>query len=75
MDEAAIVSAINTKERHYKVDDKKLAQRWRIGLGPAKHTLKTTTQVGFRHAVHPLNRRYKTDIFHGYNAKRLNTTM
>ena len=47
----------------------------RIGLGPAQHNLKTTTQVVIRHAVHPLTRRYKTDIIHGYNAWSLNTTM
>ena len=72
--EAATVLEITTIERYSKVDAKKMAQRWRIGLGPAQHTLKTTTQVGIRHNFHPLTRRYMTDIIHGYNARRLNTT-
>ena len=67
--------AINTKECHYKVDDKTLTQRWRIGLGPAQQTLNTTTHVGIRHSFHPLARRYKTDIIYGYNTSRLNTTI
>ena len=43
--EVATFSEINTKERHSTVDAKTLAQKWRIGLGPAQQTLKTTTQV------------------------------
>ena len=35
-DKEAIVSSINTKERHFKVDSKTLAQRSRIGLDPAQ---------------------------------------
>ena len=75
LDEAATVSAITTKERHYKVDTKILEQIWRIGLCPAQQTLKTTTQVGIRHAVHPLTHRYKTYIIHGYNVRCLNMTI
>ena len=75
LDEAATVLANTTKERHSKVDAKTLAQIWMFGLGPAQQTLKTTTQVGIRHDVHPLSCWYKTDIIHGYNARRFNTTM
>ena len=74
-DEAATVSVINTNYHHSKVHSKTLEQIWTIGLGPIQHTLKTTTQVGIRHAVHPLTRRYKTDIIHCYNSRSLNTTM
>ena len=40
-----------------------------------KKNLNTTTQDGIRHDVHPLTNRYKTDITHGYNARRLNKTI
>ena len=52
-----------------------MAQICRIGLGPSQQTLNTTTQVGIIQTVHPLTRRYKTDIIHAYNARRLNTAM
>ena len=63
--QAATVLAITTNERHYKVDDKIVAQRWSIGLDPAQYTLKTTIQVGVRHAVYPLTHWYNTDLIHG----------
>ena len=72
MHEAGTLSEITTRDRHSKVDAKTLAQIWRIGLGPTQQTLKTTTQVGIRHAVNLLTHRYKTYIIHGYNARRLN---
>ena len=74
-DEAATVSEITKKEFHYKLDGKTLAQIWRIGLCHAQQALKTTTRVGIKYAVHPLTRRYKMDIIHGYNDRILNTTM
>ena len=68
---SSFVSAV-TNERHTtKVGYRDLARRWNIGLESAKRTLQTTTQVGIRQAVHPLSRRYKTDLIHGSNARRL----
>jgi len=64
------ISAV-TEERHSKVGYSELARRWRISLDSAKQTLKTTTQIGVRTAVHPLTRRYKTGLIHGHNARRL----
>ena len=74
LDEAATLSEITKKESHSKLDAKILVQIWRIGLRPAQYTLKTKTQVGIKHALHPLTCRYKTDIIHRYNARRLKTT-
>ena len=71
----ATVSAITKKECHAKLYAKTLAQRWIIRLGPEKQTLNNTTKFGIRHAVHPLTRWYKTNIIHGYNARRLNMTI
>jgi hypothetical protein len=48
-------------ERHSLVSPDNLARLWNIGLDAARHTLKTTTQIGVRHAVRPLSRRYQTD--------------
>ncbi len=60
------ISVITSKERHAKIGADDLARRWGIGLETARQTLKVTTQHGIRHAVHPLSRRYKTDIIlHG----------
>ena len=73
--EAAIVSEITTKEHHSKVVAKILSQIWKIKLGSSQQTLKTTTQVGVRHNVHPLTRLYKTGIIHGYNSSHISTTI
>ena len=65
LDEADIVLSITTQECHSKVDYKTLVQRWSIGLGPKQHNLKTTTQVGIRHAVQPLTCWYKKYTIQG----------
>ena len=64
------VAAI-TKEPHARVTPEDLAKRWRIGLQIAKQTLGVTTQLGIRHAVNPLTRRYRTDFLHSSNARRI----
>jgi transposase len=38
------------------------SSKFGVGLETAQQTLKVTTQKGIRHAVHPLSRRYRTDI-------------
>ena len=61
--------------RQYKADAKTLAKIWRIRLGSAQQTLKTTTQVGVRHSVHLLTRQYTANIIIGRKAGRLDMTM
>ena len=50
-----------SKERHTSVTPEDLSERWCIGLGQAKETLKRTTQRIVRLAVMPLARRYRAD--------------
>ena len=54
-------AAVNSKQRHSEITPESLATKWKIGLQAAKDTLKATTQLGIRHAIHPLKRRYRTD--------------
>jgi hypothetical protein len=54
------VSATQSSTRHPEVKAHTLAQRWGIGLEAAQRTLKVTTQLGIRSAIHPLHRRYRT---------------
>jgi len=58
---AVSVGATFSKTRHSKITPEELARKWRVGLQTARNTLKTTTQFGVRHAIHPLKRRYRTD--------------
>ena len=44
-----------------KVSPEELARKWNIGLQTAKDTLKVTTQIGIRTAVHPMTRRVRVD--------------
>ena len=55
------VSSIITNDRHSKVSPEELARKWNIGLQTAKDTLKVTTQIGIRTAVHPMTRRVRVD--------------
>jgi hypothetical protein len=68
------IHAINTMTRHSLSTAEDLARKWKIGLETARKTLNCTTQYGIRHALHPLTRRYRTDIFM-LNIKRLRTRM
>ena len=65
------ISAMTSRERHARVTAEDLASRWGIGIATAKATLKATTQLGIRTAVHPLTRRYRTDLIHATSARRL----
>ena len=63
-----------TETRHTTVTAEQLARKWGIGIEAAKATLKATTQYGVRHAIHPLSRRYRTDIMLSH-LRRLATTV
>jgi hypothetical protein len=55
------ISFLVAKNRHSHVSAEEVAKRFRCGLETARRTLKTTTQNGIRHAIHPLTRRYRVD--------------
>ena len=63
-----------TKDRHHPLTPASLAKKFGIGLACAKQTLKVTTQLGTRSAIHPLSRRYRTDFWSNRH-RRLNTTV
>jgi hypothetical protein len=57
----ANVSFVGSKDRHSRVNAETVARKFRCGIETAQRTLKTTTQRGIRHAIHPLHRRYRVD--------------
>jgi hypothetical protein len=67
------VAFIGAKNRHSHVSAEEVARKFRCGLETAKRTLKTTTQYGVRHALHPLHRRYRIHQ-QELNTKRLMDT-
>jgi hypothetical protein len=52
------VSFLAARNRHSHVTVEEVARHFRCGIETARRTLKTTTQNGTRHAIHPLTRRY-----------------
>eukprot|EP00980_Cylindrotheca_fusiformis_P026932 scaffold18119_cov100-Cylindrotheca_fusiformis.AAC.1 len=64
------IGKIGTGRRKEVVNAEELARKFKIGLETAKKTLLATTQNGLRSAVHPIVRRYKTDLVRGLEAKR-----
>ena len=69
------VCALCTSKRHHGIVIPELLQRqWGIGYEMAQRTIKVTTQMLMRHAVHPLRRRYRTDLM-SLQYKRINETM
>lgn len=65
--------AMFTSERHHKVSVDNLARKWMIGRKRAKATIQATTQEAIRSALHPLTRRYRTDLMQ-MKHRRLNCT-
>ena len=55
------IAFVGAKDRHSQVSAETIARKFRCGLETAKKTLKTTTQRGVRHSMHPLHRRYRVD--------------
>jgi hypothetical protein len=67
------VLAVDTRARHTKLSVEEVSRKFGVGLETARKTLKATTQYGIQHAVHPLSRRYRTDIMQS-KRQRLNDT-
>ena len=55
------VSFVGSKDRHSQVNPETVARKFRCGIETAQRTLKTTTQRGVQHTIHPLHRRYRVD--------------
>ena len=62
-----------TGERHHTPTAESLAEKWQMGLQRAQQTMRVTTQAGIRSALHPLSRRYRTDLMSS-RLRRLNCT-
>jgi len=54
------ISLTNTSNKTPHVNAEKLASRWNIGLDTALKTIKVTTQKGFRNALFPIEKRFRT---------------
>ena len=74
VEKVAQVSAVAMKGRHSQVTPERVSHIFGCGLETAKETIRVTTQYGVRHAVHPLRRRYRTDLM-SLNYRRLRTHM
>jgi hypothetical protein len=55
------ISFVGSKDRHSQVNAETVARKFCCGIETAQRTLKTTTQRGVRHSIHPLHRRYRVD--------------
>ena len=56
-----VARTFESKERHTSVTPEDLSERWSMGLGQARETMKRTTQRIVRLAVMPLARRYRAE--------------
>lgn len=62
----------STQERHTSITLPIVDKLWNIVIKTVKETLKATTQMRTRHAVHYVSRRYRTNIFELFSKRRLN---
>ena len=67
------IGALYAQHRHTVINAETLSRMWNVGLQTAQKTLRATTQLGVRTAVHPITRRYRVDHLH-LHRKRLNAT-
>ncbi len=56
------VSSAQSSIRKPSLDATTLAKRWGIGLKTAERTLNVTTQLAIRQAIHPIQRRFCTEV-------------
>lgn len=70
------LSLVGTTARRHRgpVTPELLHRQWGIGLETARNTIDTTTQLAIRGAVHPLRRRYRTDLL-SLHYRRFDTTV
>ena len=55
------LSFVGSKDCHSHVNAETVARLFRCGIETAQRTLKTTTQRGVQHTIHPLHRQYRAD--------------
>ena len=58
------ISGFSSRDKGPVITKEILARRWGIGLNTAHQTLSTTTQVGVRRVLQPVERRYRTRQSH-----------
>ena len=58
----ASTASLNIRDRHSKVTPERVSEIFGCGIETAKETIRVTTQHGVRSAIHPLRRRYRTDL-------------
>ena len=58
----AQVATVHATERHSKCTPERISEIFGCGIETARETIRVTTQRGVRSAVHPLRRRYCTDL-------------
>ena len=73
MEPSSSVAGLHTQQVHSRVTPERISQIFGCGTETAKDTIRVTTQLGVRSAVHPLRRRYRTDLL-SLRYKRLQTT-
>ena len=71
-DEIPKIRTFISHARHLKASAELIAYLWCIGLKRSRTTLGTTTQIGFRSAILPLERRYRDDRY--FSMKWLNVS-
>jgi hypothetical protein len=54
------IQDVKSTARRSQVMQEELARKWKIGLDTSARTLKATTQLTIRNAIHPIQRRFRT---------------
>jgi len=67
----SLTSAVQSAGRKVRTTPEELSRLFHIGLETARRTLQATTQLAVRSAIHPITRRYKTDLVRGLEARRM----
>ena len=66
-----LTSAIDSQGRYTRNSADTIAKTFQVSLQTAHDTISATTQHGARSAMHPIVRRYRTDLVRGINARQL----
>jgi hypothetical protein len=61
-----VMAAVDIRARHTAMSAEEVSRKFGVGLETARQTLKATTQLGIRHAIHPLSA--VAEVLDGHNA-------
>jgi len=60
--QSVAIQNVKSTQRRGRITQEELSHKWKIGLETSAKTLTATTQLTIRNAIHPIQRRFRTEV-------------